>query len=151
MTTEATNTFSPKVFFGVFVVIFFLTIPSILSYHLNSSILVLELDLSKNMDENIRILFNYPEVQEKAEYYNIKVGHDVERFFKEKKIKQLYKTRFFERREMFPLLIKGHKIKRLTGGIFNTDEVELELEKTTPDFVYGYYIDERFGNFFGGG
>ena len=58
--------------------------------------------------------------------------------------------RFFEIRPMLPLILRGRKIKQLSGNWFNTDDVRLEFAPSEPDLLYCYYVDERYNNFLTG-
>lgn len=139
----------------VFVILLF---SSIISYNSKSAVIVLESNLSDSNNEDIKNIFE-GYVGDKGSYklkdtkyigHNIKFGYCVEQIFQKRKIKQLYKFRFLEKRKMLPLLIKGYKIKTLKSNLFNTDDIIFELEQTNDEIVYGSYIDERFCNFFGG-
>ena len=59
-------------------------------------------------------------------------------------------NRFFETRPMLPLILRGRKIKRLSGNWFNTDDVRLEFAPGEPDVLYCYYVDERYNTFLTG-
>lgn len=70
-----------------------------------------------------------------------------EKIFAEQGINPLYTNRFFEKRPMIPMILKGKKIRRLTSGWFSTDEITIEFTPGNSDTLYCYYVDERYNNF----
>ena len=48
------------------------------------------------------------------------------------------------------LILRGKRIKKLSGNCFDTNDVKLELSPGNPDTLYCYYVSERYNNFLSG-
>ena len=57
---------------------------------------------------------------------------------------------FYEKNQWNPLILRGRKIKKLSGNFFDTNDVYLEFSPGNPDTLYCYYISERYNNFLSG-
>ena len=58
---------------------------------------------------------------------------------------------FYGKNQWNPLILRGRKIKKLSGNCFDTNDVYLEFSPGNPDTLYCYYVSERFNNFLSGG
>ena len=58
---------------------------------------------------------------------------------------------YYGKNQWNPLILRGRKIKKLSGNFFDTNDVKLEFSPGNPDTLYCYYVSERFNNFLSGG
>ena len=57
---------------------------------------------------------------------------------------------YYGKNQWNPLILRGRKIKKLSGNCFDTNDVYLEFSPGNPDTLYCYYVSERFNNFLSG-
>ena len=57
---------------------------------------------------------------------------------------------FYGKNQWNPLILRGRKIKKLSGNFFDTNDVKLEFSPGNPDTLYCYYVSERYNNFLSG-
>ena len=57
---------------------------------------------------------------------------------------------FYGKNQWNPLILRGKRIKKLSGNFFDTNDVKLEFSPGNPDTLYCYYVSERFNNFLSG-
>ena len=57
---------------------------------------------------------------------------------------------YYGKNQWNPLILRGRKIKKLSGNFFDTNDVYLEFSPGNPDTLYCYYVSERFNNFLSG-
>ena len=57
---------------------------------------------------------------------------------------------FYEKNQWNPLILRGKRIKKLSGNCFDTNDVKLEFSPGNPDTLYCYYVSERYNNFLSG-
>ena len=57
---------------------------------------------------------------------------------------------FYGKNQWTPLILRGKRIKKLSGNLFDTNDVKLEFSPGNPDTLYCYYVSERFNNFLSG-
>ena len=73
----------------------------------------------------------------------------VQKFF-EKQLLSPPQNIFYGKNQWNPLILRGRKIKKLSGNCFDTNDVYLEFSPGNPDTLYCYYVSERFNNFMTG-
>ena len=57
---------------------------------------------------------------------------------------------YYGKNQWNPLILRGRKIKKLSGNWFDTDDVKLAFSPGNPDTLYCYYVSERYNNFLSG-
>ena len=57
---------------------------------------------------------------------------------------------YYGKNQWNPLILRGRKIKKLSGNCFDTNDVKLEFSPGNPDTLYCYYVSERYNNFLSG-
>ena len=57
---------------------------------------------------------------------------------------------YYGKNQWNPLILRGKRIKKLSGNFFDTNDVKLEFSPGNPDTLYCYYVSERFNNFMTG-
>ena len=57
---------------------------------------------------------------------------------------------FYGKNQWNPLILRGKRIKKLSGNCFDTNDVKLEFSPGNPDTLYCYYVSERYNNFLSG-
>lgn len=57
---------------------------------------------------------------------------------------------YYGKNQWNPLILRGKRIKKLSGNCFDTNDVKLEFSPGNPDTLYCYYVSERFNNFMTG-
>ena len=57
---------------------------------------------------------------------------------------------YYGKNQWNPLILRGKRIKKLSGNCFDTNDVKLEFSPGNPDTLYCYYVSERFNNFLSG-
>ena len=57
---------------------------------------------------------------------------------------------YYGKNQWNPLILRGKRIKKLSGNFFDTNDVYLEFSPGNPDTLYCYYVSERFNNFMTG-
>ena len=57
---------------------------------------------------------------------------------------------YYGKNQWNPLILRGKRIKKLSGNCFDTNDVYLEFSPGNPDTLYCYYVSERFNNFMAG-
>ena len=57
---------------------------------------------------------------------------------------------YYGKNQWNPLILRGKRIKKLSGNFFDTNDVYLEFSPGNPDTLYCYYVSERFNNFLSG-
>ena len=57
---------------------------------------------------------------------------------------------YYGKNQWNPLIVRGRKIKKLSGNCFDTNDVKLEFSPGNPDTLYCYYVLERYNNFLSG-
>ena len=57
---------------------------------------------------------------------------------------------FYGKNQWNPLILRGKRIKKLSGNWFDTDDARLEFFPGEPDMLYCYYVNERYNNFLSG-
>ena len=70
-------------------------------------------------------------------------------FFKKHNILP-HQNLYYRKHQWHPLILRGRKIKKLSGNFFDTNDVILEFSPGNPDTLYCYYVSERFNNFLSG-
>ena len=58
---------------------------------------------------------------------------------------------YYGKNQWNPLILRGKRIKKLSGNCFDTNDVKLEFSPGNPDTLYCYYVSERYNNFLSGG
>ena len=58
---------------------------------------------------------------------------------------------YYGKNQWNPLILRGRKIKKLSGNCFDTNDVYLEFSPGNPDTLYCYWVSERYNNFLSGG
>ena len=61
------------------------------------------------------------------------------------------KNIYYGKNQWNPLILRGKRIKKLSGNFFDTNDVYLEFSPGNPDTLYCYYVSERYNNFLSGG
>jgi len=72
-----------------------------------------------------------------------------QKFF-EKQLLSPTQNIFYGKNQWNPLILRGKRIKKLSGNFFDTNDVYLEFSPGNPDTLYCYYVSERFNNFMTG-
>ena len=57
---------------------------------------------------------------------------------------------YYGKNQWNPLILRGKRIKKLSGNCFNTNDVKLEFSPGNSDTLYCYYVSERYNNFLSG-
>ena len=57
---------------------------------------------------------------------------------------------YYGKNQWNPLILRGRKIKKLSGNFFDTNDVKLEFSPGNPDTLYCYWVSERYNNFMTG-
>ena len=57
---------------------------------------------------------------------------------------------YYGKNQWNPLILRGRKIKKLSGNCFDTNDVYLEFSPGNPDTLYCYWVSERYNNFMTG-
>ena len=57
---------------------------------------------------------------------------------------------YYGKNQWNPLILRGKRIKKLSGNCFDTNDVKLEFSPGNPDTLYCYYVSERYNNFLSG-
>ena len=57
---------------------------------------------------------------------------------------------YYGKNQWNPLILRGKKIKKLSGNCFDTNDVKLEFSPGNPDTLYCYWGSERYNNFLSG-
>ena len=57
---------------------------------------------------------------------------------------------YYGKNQWNPLILRGKRIKKLSGNWFDTDDARLEFLPGEPDMLYCYYVAERYNNFLSG-
>ena len=57
---------------------------------------------------------------------------------------------YYGKNQWNPLILRGKRIKKLSGNYFDTNDVKLEFSPGNPDTLYCYYVSERYNNFLSG-
>ena len=57
---------------------------------------------------------------------------------------------YYGKNQWNPLILRGKRIKKLSGNFFDTKDVKLEFSPGEPDVLYCYYVIERYNNFLSG-
>ena len=57
---------------------------------------------------------------------------------------------YYGKNQWKPLILRGKRIKKLSGNCFDTNDVKLEFSPGNPDTLYCYYVSERYNNFLSG-
>ena len=57
---------------------------------------------------------------------------------------------YYGKNQWNPLILRGKRIKKLSGNFFDTNDVKLEFSPGNPDTLYCYYVSERYNNFLSG-
>ena len=77
-------------------------------------------------------------------------GNETAQKFFEKQLLSPPQNIFYGKNQWNPLILRGKKIKKLSGNCFDTDDVRLEFSPGEPDVLYCYYVTERYNNFLSG-
>ena len=59
-------------------------------------------------------------------------------------------NRYYGKNQWNSLILRGKRIKKLSGNCFDTNDVKLEFSPGNPDTLYCYYVSERYNNFLSG-
>ena len=57
---------------------------------------------------------------------------------------------YYGKNQWNPLILRGQRIKKLSGNSFDTNDVYLEFSPGNPDTLYCYWVSERYNNFLSG-
>ena len=57
---------------------------------------------------------------------------------------------YYGKNQWNPLILRGKRIKKLSGNFFDTSDVKLEFSPGNPDTLYCYWVSERYNNFLSG-
>ena len=57
---------------------------------------------------------------------------------------------YYGKNQWNPLILRGKRIKKLSGNFFDTNDVKLEFTPGNPDTLYCYWVSERYNNFLSG-
>ena len=79
----------------------------------------------------------------------IYANETAQKFF-EKQLLSPTQNIFYGKNQWNPLILRGKRIKKLSGNFFDTNDVYLEFSPGNPDTLYCYYVSERFNNFMTG-
>ena len=77
-------------------------------------------------------------------------GNETAQKFFEKQLLSPPQNIFYGKNQWNPLILRGKRIKKLSGNFFDTDDVKLEFSPGEPDVLYCYYVTERYNNFLSG-
>ena len=77
-------------------------------------------------------------------------GNETAQKFFEKQLLSPPQNIFYGKNQWNPLILRGKRIKKLSGNCFDTDDVCLEFSPGEPDVLYCYYVTERYNNFLSG-
>ena len=77
-------------------------------------------------------------------------GNETAQKFFEKQLLSPPQNIYYGKNQWNPLILRGRKIKKLSGNCFDTNDVYLEFSPGNPDTLYCYYVSERFNNFLSG-
>ena len=77
-------------------------------------------------------------------------GNETAQKFFEKQLLSPPQNIFYGKNQWNPLILRGKRIKKLSGNFFDTNDVYLEFSPDNPDTLYCYYVSERFNNFMTG-
>ena len=90
-----------------------------------------------------------PELLEIAPDGAIYANETAQNFF-EKQLLSPPQNIFYGKNQWNPLILRGKRIKKLSGNVFDTNDVKLEFSPGNPDTLYCYYVSERYNNFMTG-
>ena len=90
-----------------------------------------------------------PELLEIAPDGAIYANETAHKFF-EKQLLSPPQNIFYGKNQWNPLILRGKRIKKLSGNFFDTNDVKLEFSPGNPDTLYCYYVSERYNNFLSG-
>ena len=79
----------------------------------------------------------------------IYANETAQKFF-EKQLLSPPQNIYYGKNQWKPLILRGKKIKKLSGNFFDTNDVKLEFSPANPDTLYCYYVSERYNNFLSG-
>ena len=57
---------------------------------------------------------------------------------------------YYGKNQWNPLILRGKRIKKLSGNFIDTNDVKLEFTPGNPDTLYCYWVSERYNNFLSG-
>ena len=77
-------------------------------------------------------------------------GNETAQKFFEKQLLSPPQNIFYGKNQWNPLILRGKRIKKLSGNFFDTDDVRLEFSPGEPDVLYCYYVTKRYNNFLSG-
>jgi len=77
-------------------------------------------------------------------------GNETAQKFFEKQLLSPPQNIFYGKNQWNPLILRGKRIKKLSGNCFDTNDVKLEFSPGNPDTLYCYYVSERYNNFLSG-
>jgi hypothetical protein len=77
-------------------------------------------------------------------------GNETAQKFFEKQLLSPPQNIFYGKNQWNPLILRGKRIKKLSGNFFDTNDVYLEFSPGNPDTLYCYYVSERYNNFLSG-
>ena len=77
-------------------------------------------------------------------------GNETAQKFFEKQLLSPPQNIFYGKNQWNPLILRGKRIKKLSGNCFDTNDVKLEFSPGNPDTLYCYYVSERYNNFMTG-
>ena len=77
-------------------------------------------------------------------------GNETAQKFFEKQLLSPPQNIFYGKNQWNPLILRGKRIKKLSGNFFDTKDVKLEFSPGEPDVLYCYYVIERYNNFLSG-
>ena len=77
-------------------------------------------------------------------------GNETAQKFFEKQLLSPPQNIFYGKNQWNPLILRGKRIKKLSGNFFDTNDVYLEFSPGNPDTLYCYYVSERYNNFLTG-
>ena len=89
------------------------------------------------------------ELLEIAPNGGIYANETAQKFF-EKQLLSPPQNIFYGKNQWNPLILRGKRIKKLSGNCFDTNDVYLEFSPGNPDTLYCYYVSERYNNFLSG-
>ena len=90
-----------------------------------------------------------PELLEIAPDGVIYNNETVQKFF-EKQSFSPPQNLYYGKNQWNPLILRGQRIKKLSGNSFDTNDVYLEFSPGNPDTLYCYWVSERYNNFLSG-
>ena len=90
-----------------------------------------------------------PELLEIAPDGGIYANETAQKFF-EKQLLSPPHNIYYGKNQWNPLILRGKRIKKLSGNFFDTNDVKLEFYPGNPDTLYCYYVSERYNNFLSG-